>query len=155
MFCIDSRIAKIMQQPESLSHSPSVALCKTGCGFCANPGCDDMCSLCFKKSLKNATEPSSTSAVTSGAATPQAPAQPAAHVPVPGSSDLASERKRCLACKRKLSLATAFTCKCSGCYCAAHRYPEAHECSFDHKGEQRRRLASDNPCIVAAKVLKL
>lgn len=42
--------------------------------------------------------------------------------------------KRCCAseCKRKLGL-TDFDCKCGVRYCATHRLPEAHSCSYDYK----------------------
>ena len=46
-------------------------------------------------------------------------------------------QKRCKKtdCKKKLQL-TDYPCKCGYIYCALHRLPEQHECSFNFKKER-------------------
>ena len=46
------------------------------------------------------------------------------------------KKKRCAfdGCKRKLKL-TDMKCRCDSIFCAIHRYPEAHQCSWDPKSE--------------------
>lgn len=49
-------------------------------------------------------------------------------------------KKRCFVCKRKLGIVLGFECRCGYVYCNAHRLPEKHECTFDHKQYHRNRL---------------
>ena len=37
---------------------------------------------------------------------------------------------RCCSCRKRVGL-TGFNCRCGNLYCADHRYPDKHECSFD------------------------
>ena len=47
------------------------------------------------------------------------------------------KKKRCAhsACRKKLKL-TDIECKCSKRFCAKHRLPESHPCSWNPKGEK-------------------
>ena len=63
-------------------------------------------------------------------------------------------RKRCLVCRKKVGL-TGFSCKCGKLFCGEHRYAEAHACEFDHKACERRKIAQDNPVVVASKLDRL
>ena len=49
--------------------------------------------------------------------------------------------KRCQhgECTKKLAL-TDFACKCKQFYCSAHRFSDAHSCTFDYKGTGRELL---------------
>ena len=62
-------------------------------------------------------------------------------------------------CNKKLSLVeqTIGKCNCNHkvFFCSTHRYPDKHECTFDHKKEIQNRLAKNNPLIVADKVLQI
>jgi predicted nucleic acid binding AN1-type Zn finger protein len=61
----------------------------------------------------------------------------------------------CFVCKKKLGL-LGFKCKCGdNQFCAQHRVPELHNCSFDFKQEQRERLAKQNPVITSDKIIKI
>lgn len=75
----------------------------------------------------------------------------------PAAPEIGSEPKkaksRCGCCKAKVGL-TGFTCKCGGLFCSAHRQPEDHVCSFDHKTADRGKLSALNPAVIAAKVTK-
>jgi len=46
------------------------------------------------------------------------------------------KKKRCNHpnCKKKLKL-TDMPCRCQKCFCAKHRLPEQHDCSFNFKKE--------------------
>lgn len=51
------------------------------------------------------------------------------------------KKPRCSSCPQKLGLSTTYQCRCEGMFCAKHRYPETHACSFDFKTEGRKILA--------------
>ena len=42
-------------------------------------------------------------------------------------------------CNKKLGLVD-FKCKCQNTYCAKHRVPDTHACSYDFRQEQTNRL---------------
>lgn len=58
---------------------------------------------------------------------------------------------RCKACRSKVGL-VGFECKCGHTYCTSHRFPDTHDCQFDHKTEDRKHLTLENQKIVAQKV---
>lgn len=60
-------------------------------------------------------------------------------------------KNRCTVCRSKIGL-MGFDCKCGNTYCCAHRFPDTHECKFDHKAEDRKHLALENQKIVSQKV---
>ncbi|OQR78234.1 hypothetical protein BIW11_06535 [Tropilaelaps mercedesae] len=62
---------------------------------------------------------------------------------------------RCAVCNKKTGLASSYTCRCGGNFCATHRYAEAHECGHDYKTEGRQLLEKSNPLIQAAKLQKI
>jgi len=65
------------------------------------------------------------------------------------------KKLRCLLCTKKLGLATTYHCRCEGTFCAKHRYPETHTCTFDYKTEGRRILERNNPVVTAPKLPKI
>jgi len=68
-----------------------------------------------------------------------------------------SNKIRCswLSCKKKLGLATTYDCRCGSIFCPKHRYPEAHDCSYDYKTEGRKLLEQNNPVVRAQKLPKI
>ena len=62
------------------------------------------------------------------------------------------KKNKCALCSKKLTLASAFPCKCDSTFCAAHRIAEAHNCTFDYKGTERSMLSKQNPNIISPKV---
>ncbi|CAL8110937.1 unnamed protein product [Orchesella dallaii] len=73
----------------------------------------------------------------------------------PGSSSKSGTGKkgvRCNACRKKLGIACRYQCRCGLTFCSVHRYPEAHECTFDYKTEGRNKIREENPVIVAPKI---
>ncbi|XP_019715464.1 AN1-type zinc finger protein 4 isoform X2 [Hippocampus comes] len=63
--------------------------------------------------------------------------------------------KHCFLCGKKTGLATSYECRCGSNFCAAHRYAETHECSYDYKGTGRRFLQDANPLVSAPKLPKI
>lgn len=58
---------------------------------------------------------------------------------VVGSPKPKKKSNRCVICRKKLGL-LPFICKCEQMYCALHRHPEDHECTFDHLSRGRNTL---------------
>lgn len=56
-------------------------------------------------------------------------------------------------CKKNISLSFQFACKCGLMYCRGHF--NDHECDFDYKKEQRRKLEQENKKIVVDKINKI
>lgn len=61
------------------------------------------------------------------------------------------DKKKCHKCEKKLSI-NFFDCKCGLIFCAEHRYPYIHLCSFDHKKEAFDRLKITNPHVESDKM---
>lgn len=64
-------------------------------------------------------------------------------------------KKKCKSCNKRLSLSNEFTCKCTGIYCGKHKYPDMHDCKFDHKENWTKQLKENNPQVIAEKVSKI
>eukprot|EP00094_Tigriopus_californicus_P006747 TCALIF_06498-PA protein Name:"Similar to SAP5 Zinc finger A20 and AN1 domain-containing stress-associated protein 5 (Arabidopsis thaliana)" AED:0.68 eAED:0.68 QI:0/0/0/0.5/1/1/2/0/376 len=66
-------------------------------------------------------------------------------------------RPRCneAKCRKKLNITNGFSCSCQGLFCAKHRHPELHGCSFDYKTEGRKVLERENPIVVLPKLPKI
>ena len=66
-------------------------------------------------------------------------------------------KKRCLICKKKLSLAQSITCKCrcDNFYCSSHIQAEKHSCDFDYKEFGKVYLKSSLPLVEPDKLLRL
>ena len=63
------------------------------------------------------------------------------------------KKNRCAApnCSRRLAL-TDFDCRCGTRYCAEHRVPEAHACTFDFRAAARGALATQLNRVVGDKL---
>lgn len=82
----------------------------------------------------------------------------ASHLPASNaiiSSPSKPKSRRCLTCNKKLTLPTEFLCKCSGIFCTNHRFPDSHQCTFNHKEQWKKSLEEKNPQIVAEKISKI
>ncbi|CAG9326263.1 unnamed protein product [Blepharisma stoltei] len=106
-----------------------------------------LCSQCHKKEAlkKEATDVVTTLAQVASAVV--LPTEPAPQQPV-------QDRSRCFTCNKRVG-PLSFTCKCQYSFCARHRLPEEHNCTFDHKSHGIRKLSEDNPLVVAEKFNKL
>ena len=44
---------------------------------------------------------------------------------------------------------------CGNIYCLSHKYPDSHNCTFDHRLAFRERLERNNPKIESEKIKKI
>ena len=101
-------------------------LCVKGCGFYGSNKKNGYCSRCYE-SLTDITKP------------------------------VLSEikmKKRCEECKRKVGI-NGFLCKCNKIFCARHRLPFEHNCTFDHVAQEKKKIEKSNPKIVKQKFEKI
>lgn len=63
-------------------------------------------------------------------------------------------RPTCGKCGKRLGVVN-FECKCGERFCARHRLPESHACKYDFKTQGKNGIKSQNPRIVAPKVVVL
>lgn len=63
-------------------------------------------------------------------------------------------KNHCAICGQRLNLleSTINKCVCAHFFCNRHRFPEDHQCTFDHKAEQKRQLTRENPTIATPKI---
>ncbi|ORZ24407.1 hypothetical protein BCR42DRAFT_365761 [Absidia repens] len=54
---------------------------------------------------------------------------------------------RCFVCRTKIPLTKQLTnkCRCEYVFCDSHRYPDKHECQFDHASMDKDILTKNNP----------
>ena len=64
------------------------------------------------------------------------------------------EKIRCGVCRRKITM-TYIECKCGKKFCGRHRYPEEHDCTYDHKREREEKILKENPVIKKQKLEKI
>ena len=57
------------------------------------------------------------------------------------------KRKKCFFCKKKLSstLSFAMKCKCENYFCSKHKSSRIHNCSFDYKLLEKKKILENNP----------
>jgi len=65
------------------------------------------------------------------------------------------KKNRCWQCRKKMSLAGQFECKCGYVFCGKHRYPDSHECDIDFKKIHQKKLAKDNKTVAPSKLDKI
>ena len=63
---------------------------------------------------------------------------------------------RCAICQKKVGILT-ITCECSDIlkFCAEHRLPENHLCTFDHKNKGKNLLESKLVKVAGEKLVKI
>ncbi|KAH7829762.1 putative zinc finger, AN1-type domain 6 [Monocercomonoides exilis] len=70
------------------------------------------------------------------------------------SSFVLLQNAKCGFCHKKIGL-ISFECQCGKKFCSAHRFPEAHCCTFDWKHSADTSICKDNPKLEVEKVQKL
>ncbi|ORX76972.1 hypothetical protein BCR32DRAFT_193624, partial [Anaeromyces robustus] len=58
----------------------------------------------------------------------------------------------CEFCNKKLRITATYKCKCNKIFCAAHRYSECHNCTYDYKQQGKKDLEKNNPLVVKDKI---
>jgi hypothetical protein len=73
--------------------------------------------------------------------------------PVASVTKSANEPKHnCEKCRIRCRPALRFICKCNKTFCQSHRYPDQHDCSYDHRADGLATIQANNPKIVKDKV---
>jgi hypothetical protein len=69
--------------------------------------------------------------------------------------DNSSLPKKCTFCSKKIGIVNTHKCKCSKEYCASHRMPETHQCTYmdQYKIDGRRQLENQLTKVVAEKII--
>ena len=67
------------------------------------------------------------------------------------------KKKKCQICKKKLNIIeqSIGECKCNKILCTKHRYPQEHNCTFDHNKTARETLMKQNPIVKSQKVIPI
>ncbi|KAL5219552.1 hypothetical protein ABZP36_020236 [Zizania latifolia] len=145
-------------------HTPEApVLCINNCGFFGSRITENMCSKCYRDTVKARTMASlvEKNSLVSLSSTPSV-----AEVTDEGSASVADGKQavqedapklpsnRCLSCRKKVGL-TGFKCRCGDTFCSVHRYADSHKCTFDYKQAGREQIAKQNPLLKADKITKI
>merc|ERR1712193_322954 len=86
-------------------------------------------------------------------AIPDADGEAQAESPTPSAKKSKKKKKknRCQVCNTKLGM-MSFDCRCEGLFCAKHRLPDDHECTFDFKSFDREKIAKANQAMTPEKL---
>ncbi|KAL0091021.1 hypothetical protein F4703DRAFT_1903535 [Phycomyces blakesleeanus] len=62
-------------------------------------------------------------------------------------SPVQKSKGRCFICRLKIPLAKQLSnkCRCEYVFCDSHRFPDKHNCEFDHASMDKGILAKNNP----------
>ena len=64
-------------------------------------------------------------------------------------------KKRCYKCNKKLKLLDENLCKCNYYYCSKHRLCHSHNCEYDMKMENKKKIELENMKVESDKVVKI
>ena len=61
-------------------------------------------------------------------------------------------KNNCEKCRIRCRPALRFICKCNKTFCQSHRYPDQHDCTYDHRADGLATIQANNPKIVKDKI---
>ena len=65
------------------------------------------------------------------------------------------QKKRCQQCNKRLKLLDENVCKCGNMFCPKHRLCHSHDCGYNKKVDNKKRIAKNNPKVKCDKVEKI
>jgi len=136
--------------------------CAGGCGFYGSVDQKNCCSLCYKKMYpEEAKNKQTTQSSNNKKDKPKESESKESEKVLDAQKEdkpkkkVQKKKNRCWLCRKKITLAGQFECKCGYVYCAKHRYPDSHSCAFDHKKQHQLKLKKDNKTVAPSKLDKI
>ena len=130
------------------------------CEYSGYVGFNNYCSVCFKKKkMKSTKETTMTENVVAETILSiqkediplKNTLKSSEEISAVDSNKVQVDKCRCFKCNRKVGL-LGFNCKCGFSFCSSHRFPEHHDCQFDHAQLDKTKLAEMNKVIQPKKV---
>jgi len=121
--------------------------CVGNCGFYGSPALENYCSKCHK--IKKEKEAQAAEEAKEKAELEVAEALKPQEMLE--ERDDQTDKSRCWRCEKKIGL-TGVRCRCGYHFCSLHRYAESHDCDYDYKTNERRKLTKQNPVVQANKL---
>lgn len=63
--------------------------------------------------------------------------------------------KKCIVCRKKVNPIYMISCKCNQTLCLEHRFPDKHDCSYNHVKQYKDRLNKELVKVEHQKIQKI